>query len=114
MRAYSMDYRQSVAAARESGMSTAEVCEVFGCCPSWVRRLMQRQRESGSLQPLPRQPQSSQAKLTEQDRQRLREFITTRPDATLVELIEALDLRVHPGTLCRTLRRMDLPLKKSP
>ena len=63
MRAYSMDYRQSVAAARESGMSTAEVSEVFGCCPSWVRRLMQRQRESGSLQPRPRR-QVNRAKLT--------------------------------------------------
>ena len=113
MKPYSMDFRQSVAAARESGMATAEVSETFGCSASWVRRLMQRQRESGSLEPRQRE-QADQRKIDDQQRQRLREFVERRPDATLAELIEALDLNVHPGTLSRTLATMDLPLKKSP
>jgi transposase len=108
-----MDFRQSVAAARESGMETQEVTETFGCCPSWVRRLMQRKREGGSVAPRQRR-QADQRKIDEQQRQRLREFIAQRPDATLAELIEALKLNVHPGTLSRTLTAMDLPLKKSP
>jgi transposase len=113
MKPYSMDFRRSAAAARESGMSTAEVSETFGCSPSWVRRLMQRQRESGSLQPRARE-QPDQHKIDEQERWRLREFVARRPDATLGELIAALDLKVHPGTLSRTLAVMDLRLKKSP
>jgi transposase len=113
MEAYSMDFRQSVAAARQGGMSTAEVVEAFGCSASWVRRLLQQQRESGSLEPRQRQP-VDQRKIKDAQRQQLQEFLREQPDATLAELIEALDLQVHPGTLCRTLHAMDLPLKKSP
>ena len=113
MEAYSMDYRQSVVAAREAGMSTSEVTEVFGCSESWVRRLRQRQRETGSLEPRQRQ-QPDQRKIKDEERQRLREFLREQPDATLAELIAALDLKVCPGTLSRTLQAMDLPRKKSP
>jgi transposase len=74
---------------------------------------MQQQRESGSLEPRQRQ-QPDQRKIKDEQRQRLREFLREQPDATLAELIAALDLKVHPSTLCRTLRAMDLPLKKSP
>lgn len=111
MNAYSMDYRQSVAAARQDGMTTAEVSEAFGCSRSWVRRLMQRQRESGSLAPRQRQ-QPDQRKITTDQSEQLQKFIDERPDATLRELITALDLNVHPGTLCRLLQALDLPLKK--
>lgn len=113
MNAYSMDFRQSVAAAREGGMTTAEVAEAFGCSGSWVRRLMQRQRDTGNLEPLPRKP-ADQRKISDEQCEQLRKFIGERPDATLRELIAACDLKVHPGTLCRLLQTKDLPLKKSP
>ena len=45
--------------------------------------------------------------------EQLRQFVLKRPDATLAEMIAALKLNVHPGTLCRRLSKMDLPLKKS-
>jgi transposase len=108
-----MDFRERVAAARDEGMGTAEVAELFGCCPAWVRRLMQRRRETESLEPVQRK-MADQRKLDEQERQRLRRFIEKNPDATLRELICALGLKIHSGTLCRTLKAMDLPLKKSP
>jgi transposase len=113
MKAYSMEFRQSVVAARESGMPAAEVCELFGCSESWVRRLRQRQRETGSLEPCDRQA-PDQRKVDEQQRERLRTFIRERPDATLAELIEDLELPIHAGTLSRLLKAMNLPLKKSP
>ena len=113
MKAYSMDFRQSVAAARDAGMSTGEVIEVFGCCGSWTRRLMQRRRERGTLEPI-RRKRVDQRKIDDAKQERLRQFIVQNPDATLAEMIEALDLDVHPGTLCRRLKKMDLPLKKSP
>ena len=40
--------------------------------------------------------------------------MTNPSTPTLAELIEALKLDVHPGTLSRTLTQMDLTLKKSP
>jgi len=113
MRAYAMEFRQSVAAARGDGMSTGEVVELFGCSGSWVRRLLQRQRERGTLAPAERELPDRRA-LKDQELGRLREFIRRKPDATLAETAEALGLTVHPGTLSRTLRAMGLPRKKSP
>lgn len=113
MRPFSMDFRFAVAAARDSGMETAEAVEMFGCCPAWVRRLMQRRRETGSLAPRPRKP-PDQRKLKQEDEQRLRQFLQQRPDATLAEMIQELQLTVHPGTLSRRLTAMGLPRKKSP
>jgi transposase-like protein len=47
----SMDYRRAVAAAYDECGSSAEVAGQFGCSESWVRRLIQRRRETGSLEP---------------------------------------------------------------
>jgi transposase len=113
MKAYPMEFRESVAAARDGGMSMDEVLEVFPCSASWVRRLLQRRREGNGLAPIQRKLRD-QRRIQDQDRQRLREFILEHPDATLAEMIQALGLGVHPGTLSRTLAQLDLPRKKSP
>jgi len=51
--AYSMDFRRAVARAYDECGSSIEVAEQFGCSASWVRRLIQRQRERGTLESLP-------------------------------------------------------------
>ncbi len=112
MNAYSMDLRQRVAAARDDGMSTGEVAELFGCCTAWVRRLMQGRRERGTLAPLERRP-PDQRRLTDADRATLRAMLVKQPDATLAELAAAVGGKVHPGNVCRAVRAMGLPRKKS-
>ncbi len=55
MAAYSMDLRERVVAACDEGFDTrAEVAERFSVSESWVRRLLQRRRETGSIAPKPR------------------------------------------------------------
>ena len=112
MKPYSMDFRHSVAAARDSGLSTSEVVDVFGCCASWTRRLLQRRRERRTLEPIRRKGVHPR-KINDAKQEQLRQFVLKHPDATLAEMIAALKLNVHPGTLCRRLSKMDLPLKKS-
>ena len=112
MNAYSMDLRERVAAARDDGMCTGEVAELFGCCTAWVRRLMQGRRERGTLAPLERRP-PDQRRLTDADRATLRAMLVKQPDATLAELAAAVGGKVHPGTVCRAVRAMGLPRKKS-
>lgn len=51
MRAYSMDLRQRVIDACDSGLGTSEVAETFSVSQAWVRRLKQRRRETGSIGP---------------------------------------------------------------
>ena len=49
MQAYSLDLRERVVADREAGLQTAEVAHKYRVSPAWVRRLMQRYRESGQV-----------------------------------------------------------------
>jgi transposase len=111
--AYSMDFRRAVARAYDECDSSAEVAGQFGCCESWVRRLIQRRRETGSLEPKPHGRTDDQRAYDDQDEQTIRQLIAKKPDATLAEVIEALGKDVHPATASRTLKRLGLPRKKS-
>src|SRR5687767_3652593 len=111
--AYSTDFRQAVARAYDECDSSIEVAEQFGCSESWVRRLIQRRRETGSLAPLPMQlPDNS--KLDEDDFERLRTLIRQTPDMTLAELAEALNDKVSIPTVWRATQALGLVFKKSP
>jgi transposase len=113
MKPYSMDFRRRVAALRQQGQSTSEVAKTMGCSRSWVRRLLQNQRQHGTLEP--KKPQRPTQRLyTEQDEQAIRELIARKPDATLAEVAQALGKPASPCTVSRTLARLDLPRKKSP
>lgn len=112
--AYSMDYRIAVARAYEECDSSIEVAEQFGCSESWVRRLIQRRRERGTLEPLSSARHDDQRTYDDADEQKIRELIKAKPDATLAEVAEALEKPAHPATVSRTLARLNLPRKKSP
>jgi transposase len=112
--AYSMDFRIAVARAYDETGSSPEVAEQFGCSESWVRRLIQRQRERGTLEPLASARHDNQRIYDDADEQTIRELIKSKPDATLAEVAEALGKSAHPCTVSRTLARLNLPRKKSP
>src|SRR5580704_9553130 len=111
--AYPMEYRRAVAAAYDACGSSIEVAEQFRCSGSWVRRLIQRRREEGSLAPRPLQPPDTR-KLREEDLAELDQLIRKRPDMTLQELAEALSKKVSIATVHRATRKLKLPLKKGP
>jgi transposase len=111
--AYAMEFREAVARAYDECGSSIEVAEQFNCSESWVRRLIQRRRETGSLAPRPmRLPDNK--KLTPDDLERLRMLIRQRPDMTLAELAEALGHKVSVPTVWRATQSLGLPFKKSP
>ena len=110
--AYAMEFREAVARAHDECGSSAEVAEQFNCSESWVRRLIQRRRETGSLAPRPlKLPHNN--KLDEKDLQRLQELIRRTPDMTLAELAAALEDKVSVPTVWRATQALGLPLKKS-
>ena len=112
MEAYSTDLRERVLAAYDQGKQTHEVAQQFTVCKAWARRVKQRRRELGIVGPLPHKS-GRKPKLDEAARQRLRELVTARPDATLQEIREQLQPRVSIGCLWETLDRMGLRFKKS-
>ena len=113
MRPYSMDLRRRVVAACDRNDDRrVEIAERFGVCTAWIRRLLQRRRERGSIAPFPqnagRKPALDQRRL-----ERLRRLVARQPDATLRELKDRLGLTISNGAMIRALRELKLTLKKS-
>ena len=109
--AYSMDFRRAVAKAHAECGSSREVAEQFNCSESWVRRLVQRQREDGTLAPRPIKLPDNH-KFHEKELDQLRQLIAERPDMTLGELAEALGNKVSIPTVWRATRRLGMSFKK--
>lgn len=112
--AFSMDFRRAVARAYDECGSSIEVAEQFGCSESWVRRLIQHRGARGTLEPLTTARRDDQRSYDDADEQAIRELIKHKPDATLAEVAEAIGKPAHPATVSRTLKRLNLPRKKSP
>jgi transposase len=51
MKAYSMDLRRRVLADCDDGMPTSAVATKYKVSTAWVRRLKQRRRETGEVEP---------------------------------------------------------------
>ena len=106
--AYSQDLRDRVIAARDRGMPTRRVAELFEVSPSWVRRVMQRRREHGETTPRP----CGGVTVVKIDMQRLRELVAEQPDATARELHERLGIDCSVSAVDVALRRLRLSYKK--
>ncbi|MEO6056261.1 MAG: IS630 transposase-related protein [Gemmatimonadales bacterium] len=107
--AYSQDLRDRVIAARDRGMKTKPVADLFAVSASWVRRVLQRRREHRETAPRPR----GGATLVKIDPDRLRELVRAHPDATARELHALLGIACSVSAVDMALRRAGLTFKKS-
>ena len=110
MRVYSMDLRERVWADCVAGMKSPAVAQKYSVSQSWVRRLKQRQKATGSLAPRPPGP-GRPSTLAPHDA-RVRELVRDDPDATLAELRTRLGLRISLAAVHNYLARIRLSLKK--
>ena len=106
--AYSQDLRERVIAARDRGMKTKQVAHLFCVSASWVRRVMQRRRETGQTAPRPR----GGATVIKIDLDRLRHLVHEQPDATAREIHQRLDIDCSVSAVDMALRRAGLSFKK--
>src|SRR3954454_19577155 len=112
MRPYSQDLRQRIVDTVQRGEGTVrQIAERFLVSLSFVTRLLQLHRSSGSIEPRPHGG-GNPAVLTPEDLERLREFIRERPDATLQECAAHLGTACSLATLSRALTKLGLPRKK--
>jgi transposase len=112
MAPYSMDLRKRVLRAWDAGMDAESVAARFEVSRAWVHRLVQRRRETGSIAPRKQTKFRSRALASDQEA-RLGALITARPDATLVELRQALPTSAGLSTLWRAIDRLGLTVKKN-
>ena len=111
MKTYSIEFRVAVAAAHDRCGSSRQVAGQFKCCESWVRRLIQRRRETGSLEPKPPVFPDNRV-LDDAGRAALGNLVEQTCDATLAELAAALGDSVSISTIWRALDTMGLSRKK--
>ena len=116
MKAYSLDLRERVAAAcQQPGRSLGAVAAQFSVSVSFVEKLLQRQRTSGSLAPLPLRGGPAPC-LDASSRADVVACLRQQPDATLDELrvwVAALGgPAVSPATLGRAVQALDWRRKK--
>jgi transposase len=112
MRPYSQDLRQRIVDTVTRGDGTIhQIAERFLVSVSFVTRLLQLYRGTGSVEPRPHGGGNPPV-LTPEDRARLRAFIGQRPDATLEECRTHLGASCSLMTVSRALRQLGLPRKK--
>src|SRR3954466_12397447 len=112
MTPYSQDLRQRIVETIHRGDGTIrQVAERFLVSLSFVTRLLQLYRSTGSVEPRPHGG-GDPAVLTPEDLQQLRELIGQRPDATLEECRTHLGASCSLMTLSRALSQLGLPRKK--
>ena len=115
MKPYSQDLRERVMTALEAGKTQAEVAAQFQIHKSTLEKWWYRWRDTGSCAAL---PAASGPKRTLQDAEKLiREEVKKQPDLTLEELCERVQaaegLVASPSMMCRELKILKLPRKKS-
>lgn len=116
MEAYSLDLRQRILrTCDESGLTRVEIADDFGVSRSFLQKLLRQMNEGRSITPKPHRGGRTPA--WRQAEGRVRELVHLKPDSTLAELCQALVAgggpAVRPWTMCRALRALGLPLKKS-
>lgn len=117
-RAYSDDLRRKFAEACErEDVSLATLAARFGVSVGWAEKLRRTQRQTGQIERPVGDKRGPQSKITEELRQRIRDWIRARPDLTLIEiqlqLWEQHQLEVSLSRLWTVLKEMGLTLKKS-
>jgi transposase len=112
MTPYSQDLRKRVLDTIQRGDgSVRQIASRFLVSVSFVTRLLQLHRTTGSVEPRPHGG-GNPAVLGPKDLERLRELIREQPDATLEECRQRLGASCSTMTISRALRALGLPRKK--
>ena len=117
MKPYSLDRREKILRAYDAQLgSQRALAALFGVSRTFVEKLLQRRRTTGTIAPRPhaggRKPSCDAAA-----REAVRQLLCEQADATLEELctrlVQRQGLRVSVPTMSRLLTRLGLPRKKS-
>lgn len=111
--AYSLDLRERVVRAVDRGEETQKlIAERFGVGTTFIKALLRRRRETGSLAPKPHGG-GMPAKYTGAGLERLERELTKQPDATLAELRDRTRKEASIMAVFRALQRLDMRRKKN-
>jgi transposase len=105
MKTFSMDLRERVIKAyEENECSMRVVAEQFGVSRDWIKKLVRRKRETGSIAPKDTKRGRKRA-IDGADLKRLEEAVENQPDATLDQLRTAVGVKCSIVTVHNALAR---------
>jgi transposase len=96
----------------EAGKQTHEIAAALGTCKSGTRRIRQKLRERGTLEPLKGKP-GPRGGLTEELAAKIKSVLAAEPGLTRQQLRDRLELDVDVRTIGRWLASLGMVLKKS-
>jgi transposase len=112
MRPYSDDLRERIVRVIDGGeYSLRQIAHLFCVSLSFLVRLLQHRRATGSIQPKPHAGGPT-PRLDAAAQQRLLDLVRQQPDATLAELRDRLGIACSLMTIARVLRRHRITRKK--
>jgi transposase len=106
-----MDLRVRVLKDSDAGMTSKELAVRYHVSRAWVDALKQRRRETGDA--APRKQTKFRGRILADQGAQLAALVAARPDATLVELRQALRTSAGLATIWRELDRLQLTVKKN-
>ena len=112
-RPYSQDLRSRIVSAVEAGATRRSAADQFAVSVSCAIKLVQRFRQTGSVEPGPR---GRKPFALAEHEALVREMVAAQPDVTLDELTHELEdrgIRVGRSSVNRFLKACGLTLKKS-
>ena len=115
MNAYPIELRRRVLDAVDNNLGTQQkIARTFSVSAIWIRKLLQRRRETGSIEPLPR-TQGRKPAFRGANLQQLNDFVEKKPDATLEEIKEHFSDSVICSIVAihKTLKRLGWRYKKN-
>jgi len=116
-KSYADDLRRKLLQAYDRGEGTLEqLAERFSVSVPWAWKISAQRKRSGQMERI-EQRRGTSRKVTLAVQERLRGWVQSQPDTTLIELQQKLEkaqrLHVSLGRLWQVLRQMGLRLKKS-
>ena len=115
MNTYPIELRQRVVKAVDNKIGTKkEIAKTFSVSISWIRKLLQRRSETGSIEPLPR-TQGRKPAFTGAYLEQLNSFVQDNHDATLEEIKEYFSGKVNCSIVAihNALKRCEWRYKKN-
>ena len=107
---YSLDLREPVVAARDG--TREQIAQRFSVSVSWIRDLLKRRRETGSIAPRPHGGGRRPA-FDDGASRRLRQAVRDDSDTTLEDLAEAAGVDCRALATYQTLKRPGITRKKT-
>jgi len=115
MKTYALELRQRVIKAVDSKIGTKkEIAETFSVSTSWIRKLLKRRKQTGSLEPAAC-TQGRKPAFKGDDLEQLNNFVQENLDSTLEEIREHFSGKVNCSIVAihNALKRLDWRYKKN-